>query len=163
MFKWKIKKRNILLLEILLALSIVSLCAIPIVRQPILFFRSQIHSLRNMEYERIADLSFLEIKSQLYRNEIIWDKIPKTKKNSLLQPLPPYILEIAGLASQEIERNYYLWWNVEKKGPNNTLYRLIHISIQIAPPQQKKRMKQFSYRVLVQKNNPLESPLGTTL
>lgn len=161
MFRYKKKKRAILLLEILIALAIVSLCAIPIVRHPILFFRSQILSLHKMEFERIADLTFLEIKAKLYRKEIKWDKIPFTSKNCSPETLSPYLLKVEGLAPVTIKREFILYYKHEKLAQNNSTYRLVHISIALSSLQHENQKKIFKYRVLAEKSfaekNPPES------
>lgn len=148
------KKANILLLEILVALAIVSMCAIPIARQPIRYFKMSIKAIHKMESERIAELSCLEIKEKLYNNEISWDRLPKGRKNTLFIPLSPHTLKVDAISDITLQRKIHLWWNHEKKGANNLTYRLLHIVVQLDQQNGKKaNSSMYKYRVMIQKSS----------
>lgn len=72
-------KRPYLLLELLIAFTIVSGCILPLVSNPLRFFRSEIRSLQRMELERLAEVSFASIKTSLYKNEIPWQDLVDDK------------------------------------------------------------------------------------
>ena len=69
------KRRPYLLLELLIAFSIVTLRAIPLVRTPVNVLETEILSLEKMELQRSAELAFGLIEEKLYKNEIPWKTI----------------------------------------------------------------------------------------
>ena len=69
------KKRNYLLVEILLAIFIISLCVLPIVKTPIVVYSKIQQNLQKIEYERLCDLAYFTIKNDLYQQKIPWDNL----------------------------------------------------------------------------------------
>ena len=59
------QKRPFILLEVLVALTLVALCAIALISTPIRIYRSEMRLLEEGEGELLADWTFSEIKEQL--------------------------------------------------------------------------------------------------
>ncbi len=76
-------KRSFLLLEVLIALAILSLCLTPLVRIPYLAIKKNREAFARMEIERISNLAFAEAKALLYGAAFPWDEV----KNGLSKPL----------------------------------------------------------------------------
>ncbi|MFA6119498.1 MAG: hypothetical protein WCT85_03230 [Parachlamydiales bacterium] len=130
--KFSYKKRSFLLIEILVAFSIIALISIPLIRNPICFCQTQIRSLEKLECERIAELSFLDIKVKLLKNEI--SSIPKNVKDAQVQYLPSYFLD--SFRNQEIKRTFIVY-SKKEKFYNDETFKFVHIKIFLKPANQK--------------------------
>ena len=151
------KKKPFLLLEILIAILLVSLCLIPLIQSPIQSYRAEMRLLEEMEGERLAALSFSCVKEKLFNAEIPWEKLPSLTEKTASIPLPPITIEIPGAKPKKIERSFVLRCNKrgEKEGPNGELYRIIHVDIEFRPKLTQKKTKKengdYSYRLVVRK------------
>lgn len=151
------KKKTFLLLEILIAILLVSICLIPLVQSPILSYRAEMSLIEEMEGERIAEWTFSEIKDKLLNHEIPWEKLPTLDNKTSLISLPPMTIDIPGAKLKKIERAFVLRCNKkgEKEGVNGEIYRMLHVDIYFTPKlTQKKKAKgtsDYSYRLMVQK------------
>lgn len=146
------KKRTFLLFEILIAFFLVALCAVPLVRQPLQFYRSEMKSLEQLERERLADWTFTEIKEKLLKTEIPWKKIPAKGNKSPAFSLPSATIQIPGCRAKQIERTFTLSCTGEKKGLHEEIYRSLLISVDFLPDLFSKKPSHYTYRVIVQKN-----------
>jgi hypothetical protein len=114
------QKRSFVLLEIIIAFSLVGLCIVPLVRQPLKLYQNEMQFLEKMELERLADWTFTEIKERLLKNEIPWGELPRGKKQRTAPyPLPPVKIEIPSCKTKEVKRNFVLEGRGEKKGSKN--------------------------------------------
>lgn len=102
------KKRTFVLLEILIAFFLISLCAIPLVTGPLKLYKMQTKQLINMEKERLADWTFSEIKEQFLKNEIPWSKIPPKGEMSPSISLSPAKILIPNSEPREVTRRFVL-------------------------------------------------------
>lgn len=156
----KYSKRPFLLLEILIAILLVSLCLVPLIQGPILGYRKEMLLLEEIEGERLAEWSFSEVKEKLFNREIAWSKLPGPDQRSALIPLPAMTLQIPGANPKKIERAYSLRChkNGEKVGLKGEVYKMLYVDIHFSPrlSQNKKRSDghgDYSYRIVVQKTN----------
>ncbi len=138
------KKRTFLLLEVLIAFTLATICVIPLVKQPIAFYKNEMKNLELMELERLADWSFTEVKEELLKNRIAWDEIPKKKALSRKFSLKDMRLQIPTCKDKRVERSFVLKGRGEKKGPHDEIYRIIGIHIFL-------NHHEYQYRTLVQK------------
>ncbi len=149
------KKKPFLLLEILIAILLVSICLVPLIHSPLQSYRAEKRLLEEMEGERLADWSFSEIKEKLLRNEIPWEKLPKAGGQTGPFPLPPAPIEIPGSQPKKIERTYFLSCakRGEKEGLQGEILRILKVDIAFEPrlSQRKKRKSDYSYRLIVRK------------
>ena len=126
-------KRSFLLIEILIAIALITLISIPLIKNPIYYYKSQIHSLEKIECERLADLSFLEIKISLYNNNPSWEEIGSNLKEAKVRSLDSYTLKFSkDLKKKEILRSYKIYAK-EKKTEKNESYKLITVEISLKP------------------------------
>jgi hypothetical protein len=123
------KKKPFLLLEILIAFFLVSLCIVPLVRQPLSLYQSELKRLEEMEKERLADWSFTEVKERLLKNEIPWEKIPAKSETSGPFSLPDALIQLPGCASKIIKRTFILTGRGQKPGKDEAEYRQLGIYI----------------------------------
>lgn len=123
------KKRPFLLLEVLIALLLVILCAVPLVNQPLKLYKKEIKNLETMEMERLADWTFTEVKEILLKNEIPWKKIPAKAETTALFSLPPSTIQIPGCTPKKIERSFQLSGRGEKIGTGNATVRQLGVYI----------------------------------
>lgn len=138
------KKRSFLLLEVLIALSLVILCSVPLVNQPLKLYKKEIKNLETMEMERLADWTFTEVKEILLKNEIPWKKIPAKSETTDLFPLPPATIHIPGCNPKTIERSFQLSGRGEKMGADNAAIRQLGVYIFLGK-------EKYTFRVPVKK------------
>lgn len=123
------RSRSFLLLEVLIALLLVTICIVPLMRLPLLHFRRQIDNLSDFEMHRISDWTFSEIKEQFLRESIPWEKLPKRGETSAQIPLSKTTLEIPSLRSKKISRSFTLNCTGEKEGLKGEIHRLYEITV----------------------------------
>lgn len=137
-------KKAFLLTEVLLALALLELCLIPLIKQPIRLYRSQIESLHHLELERMADWSFTEIKEIFLKNQIPWGKIPQKGKPPELFSLPDLLLEFPGFQTKSIQRKFSVQTTGHKKGKNRPEYKQLRIFVFLEG-------KKYEFRLSIQK------------
>jgi hypothetical protein len=150
------KRKAYLLLELLIALSLLVLCAIPLVRNPLFLARKEIATFEKIEMERLAELAFAELLEKLYQNEIPLKLFEETN-----MPKDPYQRDVAsvdlpGILNKKFTREFFLWMPARKLGTDQNEFGLLHIKIKLSPfGKNKDATRNFSYRVFIEikKNN----------
>ncbi len=130
------KKSHFLLIEILIALVLISMLSLPLVRNPLYFFKSEVETLKRIECERIAENSFCEIKILLHQNQIPWDSIPLFSKKASSHILSPKRLILNELGTSQLHRSYKLWAR-EKENQKGEIYRVIRVNLYLRPESNK--------------------------
>lgn len=145
------KKHPFLLLEILIAIFLVSLCLIPLIQTPIRSYRNEFRLLEEIERDRLADWTFSEIKEKLLKNEFPWENFPTPTLTTRPFSLPDATLQIPGLPTKTIQRKFSFKCGKkgEKVGPKGEIYRLVTLSIHFSPSPPK--AKEYSYRLFLRK------------
>ena len=130
------KKRSFLLIEVLIAVLLVSICLIPLIRTPINSYRSEIEWLEEMEKERLAEWAFAEVKEKLLKNEIPWEKIPLPGAEAQPFELPQAQIQIPGCQPKSVNISCVLSCGKQKEkiGFNGEIYRMLTVSLQFDPP-----------------------------
>ncbi len=146
----KKEKRPFILLEILLALTLVSLCAIPLIVKPIAAYRFEMKALEEVEGERLADWTFSEIKEEMLQLKIPWEKLPALSETAGPFPLNPGSIQVPGRQPKKIKRSFTLYCKGEKEGMAGQTYRMLYIKIEFNPVLSKKK-KTYTYRLPVQR------------
>ena len=123
------KKKTFLLLEILIAFVLTTICIVPLVKQPLKLYKDEMAYLQKMERERLADWTFTEIEEILLKNEIPWEKIPAKGEKTGPFPLPPVVIEIPGCTAKKIERSFVLKGRGEKTGVDDLSYRQLGVYV----------------------------------
>lgn len=143
-------KRPFLLLEILIALSLVALCAIPLIVKPIRAYREEMANLEEVERERLADWTFSEIREKLYKNEISWEELPGLHARTDPFSLDEGAIQIPGVKDKEIKRLFTFYGQGEKEGVAGETLRMIYVYIEFKPSLSKKK-KIYTYRAIVKR------------
>ena len=129
-----------MLLEILIALILVMVCAVPLIVEPIYLYRSELKLLEEVEGERLADWTFLEIKEKLLKNEIPWKALPSHKGRSISYSLDAAPIQIPGRSKKIIKRRFTLKCQREKEGPKGEIYRIFDVKIYFDPRLSSRKM-----------------------
>ncbi len=143
------KKRPFVLLEVLIALLLVTLCIVPLLRGPILQYRMEIRAIERLEKQRVADWTFTEIQEQLLKNEIAWNDLPVKNKTTRRWELPPAQIQIPGCAPQWVSRFVSLKCELEKEGLKGEQYKRLCLRIYFSPKD--KVNEGILFRLVVQK------------
>ncbi len=143
------KKRSFILLEVLIALFLITVCIIPLIRVPYIALKKELLFFENAHLIRIADLSFAEIKTKLFKNEIPWSDIPLSKdnKNEFFYELPPS--DIFFLKTKKTINRKAKIYAKEKEGKQNITYRLATVTIVLSKDNKEK--KEFEYKAFMRK------------
>lgn len=125
------KKEPFLLLEILIAFFLVTLCIVPLVKQPLQLYKSELERLEEMERERLADWTFTEVKEMLIKNEIPWAKFPAKLQWSEPFFLPDGVIEMPGCKPKKVRRSFALKGRGIKENSQKEEIRQIGIYISL--------------------------------
>ena len=140
------KKRPSILLEILLAIALLSAAIGPLMRKPIELYRSQMKALKEVEQQRLADLAFAEIKVSLCNTQIPWKKLPSKETKQTIHPLSPVFMNIPYSDPQSVGRKAIFKLRREKTEATGDLVRLLEIEIQFDSSPSK-----YVYQTIVKK------------
>ncbi len=88
----KAKKRHMLLLEVLIALALIALCAIPLIAPQVSMLTQQTAFIQRMELDHAAHLLYVRILEQLHLNRIDWNDV-ETKR---MIPITQDMLKASG-------------------------------------------------------------------
>ncbi len=130
------RKHPIVLLEVMIALTLVILLVLPWVRAPIQLYRLEMEQLQQIENQRAADWIASEIKEIIYNKEIPWSKLPG-KQTAVDLPMTKENCRCQLICRRE---------TVTKQG---TLQRLLEIRISF--PSKKSKKHVYSYLMIVRK------------
>jgi len=98
----KIGAHSYLLLELLVALTLVTLCILPFIRIPSRVVNEELLSIQRLQLQHMSDRTAALIKERIYKHEISWEQILNLGEKVLILEdevvLP--IKELAGNASR---------------------------------------------------------------
>ncbi|MDQ5955956.1 MAG: hypothetical protein ACH349_05535 [Candidatus Rhabdochlamydia sp.] len=145
-----IKKHSFLLLELLVALFLLSTMLLPFAYLPIKALQKEYLSLQDLQVRRLADLQFSVIKKDLYSQEKIFlavlsAKGPKEKVE--LSPPKSFILKL-GSSSKKLIIKEYGYTHLREKN-----HYLIRILIEIYPENTKAKKRYFIYQLFIKTRN----------
>lgn len=152
----KINKRPFLLLEVLIAIALVSLCILPLLSPYVAIFKDQRHFADKIELDHAINLLYGDIIEKLHRNSIPWEAIEGSQSFSVdseaLKELTGYPVPWRG--------SYFFDFKESKFKPKPaepfTVYLLTLVfSFQplIAPEKETEPLK-YSYQVFVARQLP---------
>lgn len=145
------KKRSFVLLEILIACTLLTLCIAPLMRKPVELYRTQMQALQAIEKQRLADLAYADVKVLLLNNQIRWEHLPTKSDVEREYPLPPAIVQIPYCDPAPLERKFTLKCKGEKVGMKGETVRIYIVEILFPPT--KKGSPRYIYRTIVTKSN----------
>lgn len=142
----KAKKHSFLLLELLIALFLVSTMILPFAYLPMKALQKEYLSFQDLQLRRLADLRFSAIKKDLYSQdkkflEALSAKGPKER--ILLSEPSSFILKL-GTSSKKFMVKEYAYTYLQKED-----HYLIRILIEIFPTNTKAKKSRFIYQLLV--------------
>ncbi len=124
------KKQAFLLLELLIALSLFSLCVLPVAELPFASLNTEIKNCQRMQLRRLADLTFIEIEAQLFQNQIPWDDLccKQKEKTELVKDIQA--VQLKGIGKRNFGRTCSIWTSRWKEGENLEQHRLLTIELE---------------------------------
>ena len=139
----------------MVALALVSTCAIPLVRTPFLYMKRQTLALEEIQLHLESEKALGVIKEKFYTNEIPWKDLESAQKKSL-------ILSEDTLALPRLGASYLRTCRIKsvqiKDGKNEEIWAKVILEINFTQPRSKKRGKKFFHTLaLCQKEIPLEA------
>lgn len=132
-------KRSSLLLELIIAISLLVIGLVGLIKSPAYLHRAQARAFEKAECERLAAWTFTEIREQFAQGELAWSTLPPLEKTSQAIELPSFIIN-----GRKINQRYFLTTLEQKQTVNGTIYRLIAVCIQ-------QGKHKFTYRIAVEK------------
>jgi hypothetical protein len=118
------KKRPVALLEVLIALSLVAICAVPLIRQPIANHQAEMAQIERIETGRIAACTFAEVREKFLKKEIRWKQIPNLKTKSAVFAMSDSTRQLPPLPEKPIKRSFTLETLHLNVGKNPFTYRI---------------------------------------
>jgi hypothetical protein len=160
------KKCHFLLLELMIGLFLVSLCALPLAQLPMKALKEEIKSAYRLQAHRFADLAFAQTKEKLYRQEISWKDISCSSKAPAILFDDTITIAFEPMGSRKFNRKGTLHSSGEKT-QNGKEWRLITFKVTFKPQEKKYKLFfnkngskasacTFIYKVLVSKSNPAQ-------
>jgi hypothetical protein len=139
------KKKSFLLLEVLIALTLVTISALPLVKEPLHLFKAEFKAFEELEQERLANLAFVEVKEAFYNHKIPWEKIPEKKDTSSPIPLSPVTIQIPGRPPKTVPCSFTITCTGKKEGLKDQIYKNLLINVKI-------QERNYSFKIPVQKS-----------
>src|SRR5579863_9040572 len=110
------RKRPMFLLEILIGMSLVTLCIAPLMKGPMDMHRAEMGHLKRIEQSRMAAWTFTEIVEKLLKNELRWELLPKLDETKSYAALTDIALKLPPLPEvPRLTRKYNIKTLEEKK------------------------------------------------
>jgi hypothetical protein len=154
------------MLELLIALFLVGVCALPLAQLPMKALQEETRSAYRMQLHRLADIAFAEFKEKIYQQEIPWKEIcsPREAK-SIFIPKEPAKVDFEPLRPRTFERKA-TFYSVGKKAKNGEEIRKVTFQVAFKTKEKKfllfrgKKNRYapsvFTYQIIVVKPSPAE-------
>jgi hypothetical protein len=142
------QKSPFLLLELLVALTLVSIVSIPLIQRPVAAYLKEIAALESIELRRLSDLAFFEVRELLANHTIPLYALPQRKELSSLYPLNTTSISRPPHRTQEVQRGFRLYCLREKKGLDGKTYRFFEIQIELQTPNKTTSYKDYRTTVV---------------
>lgn len=151
---YKLSKRHSLLLEVLIALMIVSLAALPLIYPHVAIMREQSRLLHETHLDHFVNGLYANLTLQLYRNEIPWDALVQGRSFAV----SPEALAEARLPYKGTYRLKIT--HTKPREPVDVTYNLVNLTIDFLPidlrpdlPKEELAKKQltFTYKIYIER------------
>lgn len=144
------RKKPFILLELLLAMALLSLFGTLVLQAPLLLFRREYEVVDQSELERIAEQTFAALQTELHQEKIPWDVIALNKKPNAKEPFRKDAVR-CNLSGRTYQRSVYIWTKRKKEGLDGLEHRLLSIAISFSPAKKKRGFKKITchYSVLL--------------
>ncbi|MEX0961609.1 MAG: hypothetical protein WDZ28_01980 [Simkaniaceae bacterium] len=130
MNKKKFKKTPFVLLEALIALSLLALGGGYLIHQPLHLFKQELKLLIEIELERVSENTLYEILDSLRENHPFDELKERNKKNVEFISLNELALSIPKLESYTVKRRYKVWVKRIFETENEESAKLIALEIE---------------------------------
>lgn len=154
------KRRSFLLLEVVIALSLVLACALPMVALPSRALREEIHMAYEAQARRLADLAFAQLKEKLYKNEIPWSQIARCqeRRQDLFEDTCTVSLPSAG--TRTFKRKVSLQFPKkipckQERGIDTYFLVIARIEIETAYKKKDQKKQVFSHLIILHKSSQI--------
>ncbi len=127
------RKRAFSLLEVLIALVLISLCALPLLNQPVLLVQREVEEIYQAELYAHAELEWGKVKEDLLLNRISWDCVCSPKKKAYLLANQEVEVKLSSTHSRKFQKTVYLWSSRPKQIAQDEEGRLLTVQIIYAP------------------------------
>ncbi len=154
------QQRNFLLLELLIALFLISSFILPLAQFPMQAIQEEFKSAHRMHAERLAQGAFAKIKKKLHAQEISWEEITRPSTQRALVFEDTVSVEFESLGKRDFKVQGTLW-SVGKKLQNGEELRLTTVQVQVGSTEKKykpfrtkkssRQTRTFTYQLLIQK------------
>jgi|GEM_PF-4193663 len=126
------KKVSFVLLEVMIALVLTVLLAVPVIRSSFFGYKKQLEDVKKFEIEKVFNDTYAQALENLYMNKPSWEKLEK-KGPKQYTNLPSYNLPF-NKGNFLIERRYKVKCHDGKKFKSNEnhKYRIFEIHLEIA-------------------------------
>lgn len=135
-----LKKHPFILLELLIAIALVSFTTLPFIHYPFFYLKEETSSLIRMELERAAEVALIEIKADLYQNNIPWDTLIKKANSSLPDIQKKVRVSLPNNIVKTYTQNVFFSLLKQKKGSGEEELFLVHVKTVFEAPKEKKKM-----------------------
>lgn len=163
-------KRPFLLLELLIALLLVTSFLFPLAEIPMRALREEMKSLYRMQISRLADVGYAKVREALYKKDISWEDLEKGGRAFQIVFEHPCSCSLSPISSKKFIRKGSIKL-VSKKVKNEEEWCLLMALIEIAPEQKKefpifkrqadrkKDYKKFAYYTIIHKKNAISTKI----
>jgi hypothetical protein len=141
------QKKPAVLLEILIALTLMILVLVPLIQKPMQFHKAEKERIQRIEASRIAAWTYSEIREKFMKGEFRWEEIPALTRESKIYELPSVPLLLPPVADKSVRRSFRLQ-TIREKEHEGKISRLIAIEIKVDG-------HRTTYRLIVEKKDPL--------
>lgn len=144
------KGRYFVLLEILISLTLIALCAIPLISPHFLLQREEIHRFEEMALIPHADNAFCQVKERFYdydRFGIYWPNSNKTVFDA--GTLPSVTFPVQGNPEGSKWLVSYRVTLLDQGQKNTRRYRILQVAITFSNAKEKKRGYEYLYHLYV--------------
>ena len=143
------KKKPYLLLETLIAIALLALCAVPILETPFRLFQKELSLLEDIELERLADIVFSEAYAKLCQRQWNWIELSEaSSQKPLTFEFPKQEIYINKNKPLVLKPKYRAKIYCKKK---NDASLLLSVNIRFWKTSAKKSPQKYQYLLWVQK------------
>jgi hypothetical protein len=135
-------KKSFLLLELMMALALISGCALPLIRGPLFFCKMHLSASQQLELFFLSEKALSEVKQSLYEHSISWKEIAAAQKEPLrLCKKSIYIKKIDSTFLEDREIHSCLIKTDREGNP----WAKITVKISYYNPNKKKAIKTYTH------------------
>lgn len=147
----RISKRPVVLLEVIIALALVALCALPLLAPQTDIIRAERRFLHQIEADRVAGVIYADIVQKMYGGSITWEELLSSEERDVEGVLFP--------PGWPFKTTYHFETIKMKPDKTNPKYALFRILITMRADNMK--TLEFPYTIFVEKEQQAEEKAET--